>query len=202
MKEEDREYWYSVEGKSATAPVATIYSQRLAKKPTRDLFNILVDQHHFPESIALRIFREMVEAVQYLHEKDIFHRDIKDTNFLIDSEYNVKLIDFGSALYRSSSDTGCFPDFVATSQDFASPEIISRMKHSGKAADVWALGILLFLMLNGDVPFHSIFEIRKNVLAKTTSSAQCQTLMEWMLNKDPNRRPTCDQILSYLSTNW
>lgn len=100
---------------------------------------------------ALTIFRQIVSAVAYIHEHDIIHRDIKSANIRLTPEGRAKLLDFGIAKNEFSprvTQTG----FVIGTVEYLSPERIN----SGKAderSDIWALGILLYEMLTGSVPF-------------------------------------------------
>lgn len=101
------------------------------------------------ENEARRLFRQVVEGINYCHSKNIVHRDIKLENILLDKEHNVKIIDFGfSIIIPAHKKLNIFcgtPSYMA-------PEIITR-NYSGQSTDVWALGILLFVMICGKFPF-------------------------------------------------
>ena len=94
----------------------------------------------------------VAEALQYLHERDIVHRDIKAENILINRHRQVKLIDFGFSLRcrkNATIDTFCgTPTYMA-------PEIVSKIDHCPVYTDMWSLGILFYVMLQGNYPFRA-----------------------------------------------
>ena len=96
------------------------------------------------------IFRQIVKAVQYCHQKGIAHRDIKLENILIMNKKLIKLIDFGFSI--NIKNKGRLNLFCGT-PSYMPPEIVSKVAYYGKPADIWALGILLFKMLTGNFPF-------------------------------------------------
>ncbi|MBS1812637.1 MAG: serine/threonine protein kinase [Acidobacteria bacterium] len=104
-----------------------------------------------PVAQALAIFSQIVSAVAYIHEHNIIHRDIKSANIRLTANGRAKLLDFGIAKNEFTpqlTQTG----FVVGTVEYLAPEQIN----SGKAderSDIWALGILLFEMLTGSVPF-------------------------------------------------
>ena len=102
------------------------------------------------EHCAKKIFYQIVEAIQYCHAQNIVHRDIKLENIILDDKLNVKIIDFGfSIIIPKNKKLNVFcgtPSYMA-------PEILSKEFYSGFLADVWALGIVLFIMLCGNFPF-------------------------------------------------
>lgn len=101
------------------------------------------------ENEAKKLFRQIVEAINYCHSKNIVHRDIKLENILMDKERNAKVIDFGFSIIIPSHKK--LTIFCGT-PSYMAPEIISR-NYSGQTADVWALGVLLFVMVCGRFPF-------------------------------------------------
>lgn len=102
------------------------------------------------EEEARRIFKQVLIALKYCHGKCIAHRDIKLENVLLDSEKNVKLIDFGFST--------CIPNhkkirmFCGT-PSYMAPQIVSKVDYAGPPADIWASGVLLYALLNGCFPF-------------------------------------------------
>ena len=100
-------------------------------------------------------------AVKILKDKNVFHRDIKDENILVNLKTNnCILIDFGSGCHLGS---GTLREFEGTHL-YAPPEWLQKGEYSGESATVWSLGILLFVMINGDVPFASDQDICKGDL--------------------------------------
>ena len=105
------------------------------------------------EKIAKLYFRQILEAMNHCHQRGICHRDLKPENILIDDENNVKVIDFGfSASSNDKLNSHCgTPPFMA-------PEITKKGLYNGRQTDIWALGVLLYLMLVGKFPFRATSE--------------------------------------------
>lgn len=130
--------------------------------------------------------------MQYLHDRNIIHRDIKLENILITKQRHVKLIDFGfsTEIFSASLQTFCgTPSYIA-------PEMIAK-KGYGRSVDVWALGITLYKMVSGHFPFKAVSH--KALYAKISKgsvkfgndlSINAQILITKMLCVDPNNRVT------------
>jgi serine/threonine protein kinase len=110
------------------------------------------------ERESKRIFAQLVKGVYYCHSKNIVHRDIKLENILLDEKLNVKLIDFGFSIIKMPSKK---LNIFCGTPSYMAPEIVSKSQYSGPEADIWALGIVLFLMLCGYFPFKG-FNIHHN----------------------------------------
>lgn len=115
-----------------------------------ELFGVVERRVKLTEPEACKYFRQMCSAVQYCHSHKICHRDLKLENILVTKEDNVKIIDFGlsnilAADYKLKTQCG--------SPSYASPEMLLGKKYDGPAIDVWALGIILFAMVCGYLPF-------------------------------------------------
>lgn len=103
---------------------------------------------------AQHIFIQILEAVAYLHNEGIAHRDLKFTNILIDEERRVKLIDFGFACPAGQ----VTKEFCGTPA-YMSPEIIQKKDYRGTWVDVWALGVILHKILTGEYAFGSSYSV-------------------------------------------
>ena len=115
-----------------------------------ELFDYIVAKGKLEECEARRLFRGMLEAVQYCHDRDFVHRDLKPENFLLDEEYQVKLIDFG---FSQHNDTSHMHKTYCGSPAYAAPEMLAGQIYKGALADVWSLGVILFSMICGFLPF-------------------------------------------------
>nr|XP_048333706.1 CBL-interacting serine/threonine-protein kinase 21 isoform X2 [Ziziphus jujuba var. spinosa] len=102
------------------------------------------------EAEARKVFQQLIDAVDYCHNKGVYHRDLKPENLLLDSKGNVKVSDFGlSALHKPGNllSTACgSPSYVA-------PELLLSKGYDGAAADIWSCGVILFELLSGYLPF-------------------------------------------------
>jgi MAP/microtubule affinity-regulating kinase len=110
-----------------------------------------------PEELCRIIFRQLVDGIAYLHSNDIVHRDLKLDNILIDpSDGNrIKIIDFGFSI-RASADQKL--TLFCGTPHYMDPDISRKKDYNGHAADVWALGVILFILLTGKLPFFGEFE--------------------------------------------
>ncbi|KAI9204888.1 uncharacterized protein BJ171DRAFT_91123 [Polychytrium aggregatum] len=122
-----------------------------------DLFEFIDRNQTLTEGTVRKIIYQVILAVRHLHRHDIVHRDIKDENVIVDDEYSIKLIDFGSSAYLKPNKKP-FETFFGTI-DYASPEILSGDKYEGKPQDVWALGILV---LHADLWRDAVLQHRRN----------------------------------------
>ena len=90
-----------------------------------------------------------------MHSKSLVHRDLKLDNVLVDTNDKVKIIDFGFA-------TGCLANeklnFYCGTPHYMDPDLSQKRHYKGQAADIWALGVILFILLTGKMPFYGEFE--------------------------------------------
>jgi eukaryotic-like serine/threonine-protein kinase len=120
----------------------------------RLLRQILIEQKKLPIDRAIRITLGICEALEYIHSKGVVHRDLKPENIMVDREDHVKLIDFGIAgsvgMRRLT--------FAKLTQAMGTPDYISpeqvKSKRGDARSDIYALGVMLYEMLTGEVPFH------------------------------------------------
>ena len=115
-----------------------------------DLFDHIVNKGHICEQEAARHFLQILDTIQYLHSQGICHRDLKPENMLLDSDGNVKLIDFGLSTEQKS---GQRLTTMCGSPSYICPEMLSRQPYDGMKADIWAAGVILYAMLCGQLPF-------------------------------------------------
>ena len=148
------------------------------------------------EKQSAYILKQVVSVTKFLHSNSIIHGDIKDENILIDNQLNIKLIDYGSSKIVSSHDR--LARFQGTI-NYVSPEILRGGYFSGKSNDIWCIGILLYTMITGQVPFASINDIRilKRRKLKIKISNEAQDLLNIILRADPSARPSASGILNH-----
>lgn len=112
------------------------------------------------------ILGQLADALVFLHANGIVHRDIKDENVILDGAGHAQLIDFGSAAHWRP---GRKWDTFSGTLDYASPEILCGEMYSGKEQDVWALGVVAYVLICGETPFLSADEARAGLAAGSRS---------------------------------
>jgi serine/threonine-protein kinase len=117
------------------------------------LRHILIEQHRLPTERALRITQGILGALDYIHSNGVVHRDLKPENIMVDPEDHIKLIDFGIAGAEGSRRL----TFARITQAMGTPDYISpeqvKSKRGDARSDLYAVGVMLYEMLTGQVPF-------------------------------------------------
>ncbi|XP_078419619.1 PAS domain-containing serine/threonine-protein kinase [Cetorhinus maximus] len=158
-----------------------------------DLFEFIDQQPDLDEPLASFIFRQIVAAVDYLHSKCILHRDIKDENVIIDEDFTIKLIDFGSAVNLEPGKV--FHTFYGTIE-YCSPEVLMGNPYSGPELEIWSLGVTLYTLVFAENPFS---DVEETVAAKLKPPFQVSdefiNLVSRMLQPDPLQRLSLEELL-------
>ncbi|KAJ3391205.1 hypothetical protein HDU92_009160 [Lobulomyces angularis] len=190
----------SPEAKAECSPLCRLteaQEKAIRRRTSCDLFECIDAHVQVPEDICKKIMSQIVLAIKYMNENKIVHRDIKDENVVIDENYNVKLVDFGSASLIPESRRDYFQKFNGTAH-FASPEIVGGSPYRGPEAEIWALGVLLFTVVCAENPFQTRKEIIKGQYSFPCKvSADCQNLIARMLCANERQRLTIDQVLEH-----
>lgn len=164
-----------------------------------DLFEFVDRRPKLDEALISYIFRQIVAAVHYLHSLQILHRDIKDENVIIDQHFHAKLIDFGSATFRSTD--RLFSTFYGT-VEYCSPEVLAGNKYEGPELEVWSLGVTLYVLTFGENPFFDVEEtLRAELRPPGTASPQLLALLHSMLERDPVKRNTMQNLVNHAWIN-
>lgn len=161
-----------------------------------ELFERIVGRPRFTEDEAAKLIRPLLESVGYLHDLGIVHRDIKPENVLCGDNFDeVKIADFGLSkmvLPTEKMDTAC------GTLSYVAPEVLT-MQGYGQEADLWSIGVILFLILCGKLPFDGAnhddiinatikAEIRVSPGVWTALSEEARDLIKKLLHKDPKER--------------
>ncbi|KAG7233571.1 hypothetical protein INR49_006846 [Caranx melampygus] len=164
-----------------------------------EVFDYLVAHGRMKEKEARAKFRQIVSAVQYCHQKHIVHRDLKAENLLLDADMNIKIADFG---FSNEFTVGGKLDTFCGSPPYAAPELFQGKKYDGPEVDVWSLGVILYTLVSGSLPFdgQNLKELRERVLRGKYRipfymSTDCENLLKRFLVLNPGRRGTLEQIM-------
>lgn len=112
-----------------------------------ELFDFIAETGRFTEEVARYYFHQMIEALEYMHTRGYSHRDIKPENMMLDSQHNLKLADFGFSSNQAMNETKRGTD------GYMAPEIYKGVTYSGQSVDLFACGIILFIMVAQHPPF-------------------------------------------------
>ncbi|XP_043518915.1 serine/threonine-protein kinase MARK2-like isoform X8 [Frieseomelitta varia] len=164
-----------------------------------EVFDYLVLHGRMKEKEARAKFRQIVSAVQYCHQKKIIHRDLKAENLLLDSEMNIKIADFG---FSNEFTPGNKLDTFCGSPPYAAPELFQGKKYDGPEVDVWSLGVILYTLVSGSLPFDgsTLRELRERVLRGKYRipfymSTDCENLLKKFLVLNPTKRASLETIM-------
>ncbi|CAD5118410.1 DgyrCDS7119 [Dimorphilus gyrociliatus] len=164
-------------------------------KSVVDLFDYISGKLVIDEDEARRFLKETVKILVACHEAGVTHRDLKDENLLVDLENGkLKLIDFGSGAYTKET---LYDEYEGT-RVYSPPEWIVHRRYFYGPMTVWSLGILLYNMVCGDIPFEKDEQIiRADIEFRGKLSKECKNLIENCLSVKWIDRPSLKDILNH-----
>lgn len=172
------------------------------REPGDELYNYLHRHGALPVEKVQKIFAQLVGAVSYVHMKSCVHRDLKLENILLDKHENVKLCDFGftreyegkASYLQTSCGTVCY----------AAPEMLKGEKYAGEKVDVWSLGVILYALLTGELPFDEDDDNATKTKILSTEPKypdhlppDAKSLVQSLLSKRTILRPSLTEILAH-----
>ncbi|KAI5859604.1 kinase-like protein [Durotheca rogersii] len=170
--------------------------------PGDELYNYLLRHGPLATEKVQKIFTQLVGAVSYVHQQSCVHRDLKLENILLDKHENVKLVDFGfTREYEGKSNY--LQTFCGTIC-YSAPEMLKGEKYAGEKVDVWSLGVILYALLCGELPFDDDDDniTRSKILTEEPKYPEhlppdAVALIKALLSKRPLLRPSLPEILSH-----
>ncbi|KAB0369730.1 hypothetical protein FD755_018723 [Muntiacus reevesi] len=165
-----------------------------------ELFGKISTEGKFSEPESKLIFSQIVSAVKHMHENQIIHRDLKAENVFYTNNTCVKVGDFG---FSTVSKKGEMLNTFCGSPPYAAPELFRDEHYVGVYVDIWALGVLLYFMVTGTMPFRAetVAKLKKSILEGTYSvpphvSEPCLRLIRGVLQPVPSERYGIDSIMN------
>ncbi|KAI9848695.1 MAG: hypothetical protein M1837_006782 [Sclerophora amabilis] len=169
--------------------------------PGDELYNYLLRNGPLPVDKVQRIFTQLVGAVSYVHNKSCVHRDLKLENILLDKNDNVKLCDFGFT--REYEGKASYLQTFCGTVCYSAPEMLKGEKYAGERVDVWSLGVILYALLTGELPFDEDDDpaTKMKILGSEPKYPdhlpyEAKSLINLLLSKRPLLRPSLSDVLA------
>lgn len=169
-----------------------------------ELFDYIVSKNRLGEKEAAFFYYQLIQGIEFLHERKIAHRDLKPENLLLDKECKViKIVDFGLSNIYKDSKTGedILLSTACGSPCYAAPEMVDGKKYVGYTVDVWSSGITLFAMICGYLPFeeNETALLYQKILKgyyeiPSFLTIEAVKMIKGLLTVDPKKRLTFEEI--------
>ncbi|KXJ28016.1 Death-associated protein kinase 3 [Exaiptasia diaphana] len=169
----------------------------------KNMLEFLGEKPRANEEDAAFVMRQTLEALKYLHANKIVHLDVRPANILVKKDYTLKLIDYGCAR-KINADGGELVDAIGVTE-FAAPELLN-MDPVCWAADMWSIGVILYMLLSATLPFYGEdeddvtqaviavdYEMPADKFAKASDDAKA--LVKSLITKIPEKRPNATKVL-------
>mmetsp|Transcript_14471 Transcript_14471/g.24946 ORF Transcript_14471/g.24946 Transcript_14471/m.24946 type:complete len:518 (-) Transcript_14471:76-1629(-) len=174
-----------------------------------ELFTMLEKQGELDEKTARRYFQQLVDGLDHCHKKGVCHRDLKPENLLIDEHQVLKITDFGVSSMREAGSNDQLLQTSCGTPYYVAPEVLFAAKrggYDGQKADAWSCGVILYLLLSGELPFmnddmNKLYEEIKAAKIKWPKEikGEAKNLIGHLLEKDPAKRFSLDEVKE---TKW
>lgn len=171
------------------------------------LFDTCQKLGNMGEDVGRYFMHQMLETVEYMHSKQVVHRDLKLENILIDENMDLKVADFGFASYKNINSLSSYRGTMT----YMAPEIKEGKVYDGTQVDVFSMGVILFILVQGIFPFKEarVEEYFYNLVVSgqtdkywkkvngSNLSAEFKDLILAMFSYDPAKRPTLAEIRAH-----
>ena len=171
----------------------------------KTLRNLIQKRKHLTELEVQCYMFQIIQGLKYMHYRRIIHRDLKPENIFLDDKSDLKIGDFGYAVKLSSKDEK--RKSILGTIFYCAPEVIDRKNYDGYSfkADIWSLGVIMYNLLTGILPF---FDTNENIYSKIINGSfsfpddieigkAAKDLIKQILEVNPKKRPDLNQILSH-----
>ncbi|KAH1180292.1 testis-specific serine/threonine-protein kinase 1-like [Mauremys mutica] len=174
-----------------------------------DLLEFIKSRGAISEDVARKMFCQLSSAIKYCHDLDVVHRDLKCENLLLDKDFNIKLSDFGFSrrLTRDENGKPILSKTFCGSAAYAAPEVLQGIPYQPKIYDIWSLGVILFIMVCGSMPYDDsnigkMLKIQKEHRVHFPKSksltVECKDLIYRMLQPDVARRLHIEEVFNHV----
>lgn len=167
----------------------------------KELFEYIIKNKRLKELEACRLFRQLINGVDYIHSQGIIHRDLKPENILLDENMDIKISDFGLSTFFSQGEYLSTP---CGTPNYAPPEMLIGNQYDGELSDIWSCGIILYTMLTGSLPCAESKEtiilnkiVSNQYIIPTYLSKGAIDLLSCMLEPDYSKRIKIKEIMKH-----